>query len=140
MLTWIFGTRAGDGSNVVMHGHPYIVQMEWSNAISGCTLTSTQPSATITANGSGGPLALHAGNSLQLAIAADGGTPGFANPSDVYVGTSSPVGLLSLGPCGFTTTATALYHGPLATFGPAPLFTIPNVSVLPSGTYSCSWS
>jgi hypothetical protein len=136
LCAWIFGTRAGDGSNVVMNGHPYIVQMEWSNAISGCTLTSTQPSATITANGSGGPLTLHAGDALQVAIAADGGTPGFTNPSDVYVGVSAPFGVLFLGPGGFTTTTTALYHGAVPTFGPAPLFTIPNVSSLPSGTYS----
>jgi hypothetical protein len=136
LCAWMFGARAGDGSNVVMNGHPYILQMEWSNAISGCTLISTLPSATITANSSGGPLTLHAGNSLQLAIGADGGLPGFANPSDVYVGVSSPLGLLWLGSGGFTTTATALYHGALASFGPAPLFTIANVSVLPSGSYS----
>jgi len=136
LCAWIFGPRAGDGSNVMMNGHSYVVQMEWSNAISGCTLTSMLPSATITANGSGAPQIIHSGNSLQLAVGGNGGTPGFANPSDVYVGVSSPVGVLYLGPGGFTTTVTALYHGPLATFGPAPLFTIPNVAALPAGAYS----
>jgi hypothetical protein len=119
-----------------MNGHPYVVQMEWSNAISGCTMTSVLPSVTITANGQGGPLTLHAGSPLQLVIAGDGGTAGFANPSDVYIGMSSPLGRLWLGAGGFTTTATAFYHGPLPTFRPTALLTLPNVSMLPFGTYS----
>ncbi|HEY7171772.1 MAG TPA: hypothetical protein VH417_13065 [Vicinamibacterales bacterium] len=135
LCAWMFGTRAGDGSNVIMNGHPYVVQMEWSNAISGCTLTSVLPSAIITANGQGDPLTLHAGSPLQLTIAATGGTPGFANPSDVYVGVAAPFGLLWLGGGGFTTATTALYHGPLANFGPLTLLTVPNVSALPPGDY-----
>ncbi|MBV9282564.1 MAG: hypothetical protein JOZ41_21005 [Chloroflexi bacterium] len=44
---WTFGTAAGDGSNVVLHGHPYLVQQEWSNASSSCSLgmAMTQRSA-----------------------------------------------------------------------------------------------
>jgi hypothetical protein len=33
-----FGTLNPDNSNVLLHGHPYRVQREWSNQISGCTL------------------------------------------------------------------------------------------------------
>lgn len=29
---YVYGTIAGDGSNVSLHGHPYIIQLEWSNA------------------------------------------------------------------------------------------------------------
>ncbi|HYM15812.1 MAG TPA: carboxypeptidase regulatory-like domain-containing protein [Dehalococcoidia bacterium] len=35
---WSFGPLAGDGSDVVLTSHPYIVQTEWSNAESGCAL------------------------------------------------------------------------------------------------------
>ena len=38
---WKFGTVAGDGSNVNWNGNPYIVQQEWDNGISGCTLIAT---------------------------------------------------------------------------------------------------
>jgi hypothetical protein len=93
-------------------------------------------SVTITANGQGNPLTLAQGSSLQIAVAADGGTLGFANPSDMYIGLSTPSALLWLAASGFTTTVTALYHGPLATFGSVTLFNIPNVSVLPAGTYT----
>ena len=44
---WNFASRNGDGSNVNWNGHPYLVQQEWDNGISGCTLTAT--------NGGGGP-------------------------------------------------------------------------------------
>jgi len=34
-----FGSRAIDGSNVTLSGHPYIIQTEWSNAGSACRLS-----------------------------------------------------------------------------------------------------
>jgi hypothetical protein len=37
---YTYGAVAADGSNVVINGNPYHVQQEWSNAISGCTLSS----------------------------------------------------------------------------------------------------
>jgi hypothetical protein len=130
-----FGARAGDGSNVTLNGHQYVVQQEWSNAVSGCALSYIPPSATITANGQTGPLILPSGSALQLAIAADGGTPGFANPSDLYMGVSSPFGVFWITSLGFSPTIGAIYHGPLPSFGPAPLLSIPDVSVLPLGNY-----
>jgi hypothetical protein len=40
-----YGNYAADGSNVVLHGDRYIVQMEWSNWNNGCGLTSFQGNA-----------------------------------------------------------------------------------------------
>lgn len=36
-----FGTIHPDGSNVTLHGHPYIVQAEWSNASGSCAFALT---------------------------------------------------------------------------------------------------
>ncbi len=36
---WIFGTLNAAGGDVTWNGHNYIVQKEWDNKISGCTLT-----------------------------------------------------------------------------------------------------
>ena len=131
-----FGARAGDGSNVTLNGHHYLVQRQWSNAVSGCALSFTPPTVTMTANGQAGPLTLPPGSALQLAIAADGGTAGFANPTDLYIGLRAPFGVLWLSSAGFTSTITAAYHGPLASFPPTPVLNLANVSVLPPGTYS----
>jgi|SRR5579859_2011258 len=38
-----FGPRDSLGGDVKYHGHPYLVQEEWDNAISGCTLIGTEP-------------------------------------------------------------------------------------------------
>jgi hypothetical protein len=132
LCNFTFGPRAANGSNTFLNGRPYLVQQEWSNAASGCVLP---PSLSITANGSSGTLTLPPHGALQIAIAADSGTPGFANPSDLYIGLSTPQGVLFLGNSGFTPAVTALYHGPLAIFGPAALFNIPDSSVLAPGTY-----
>jgi hypothetical protein len=94
-----------------------------------------RPSVTITANGQGGPLTLPPNSALQIAIAANGGTSGFANPSDLYIGVSGPFGLLWLTSLGLSPTMAAVRHGPLASFGPLPVLNFPNVSVLPSGSY-----
>ena len=132
---WTFGARGVNGANVTLNGHAYVVQQEWSNAVSGCDLQYAAPTLRMTANGSDGPLTLPANSSLQLALTANGGTPGFSNPSDFYVGVSTPFGPLFLGPSGFTTAVTILYHGPLPSFGPTALFAIPNASALPTGSY-----
>lgn len=34
-----FGPQAGDGSDVSLNGHPYLIQEEWSNAKRGCALS-----------------------------------------------------------------------------------------------------
>jgi hypothetical protein len=33
---YTYGTKAANGSNITLNGHPYIMQLEWSNAVSGC--------------------------------------------------------------------------------------------------------
>jgi len=38
---WNFGSVNGDGSNVSWNGDHYLVQQEWDNAMSGCTLVAT---------------------------------------------------------------------------------------------------
>jgi len=41
MCAWMFGPGNAQGADVVWNNHGYIVQKEWSNAISGCTLTTS---------------------------------------------------------------------------------------------------
>jgi hypothetical protein len=41
MCVWKFGPGNSQGADVVWNRNPYIVQLEWSNAISGCTLTTS---------------------------------------------------------------------------------------------------
>jgi len=41
LCAWQFGPKNSQGADVVWNNHGYIVQEEWSNAISGCTLTSS---------------------------------------------------------------------------------------------------
>ena len=41
---YTFGSIQPDNSNVVLHGHPYVVQQEWSNIIAGCALSYPPPS------------------------------------------------------------------------------------------------
>jgi hypothetical protein len=36
---WTFGPRGSDGSDVNFNGDPYLLQQEWSNAISGCAIS-----------------------------------------------------------------------------------------------------
>lgn len=41
LCAWQFGPENSQGADVVWNNHGYIVQEEWSNAISGCTLNSS---------------------------------------------------------------------------------------------------
>jgi hypothetical protein len=41
---YFYGPLNPDNSNVVLHGHPYKVQQEWSNTISECALSLLSPS------------------------------------------------------------------------------------------------
>jgi len=132
MCNFVFGPRASDGSNVFLHGRPYLVQQEWSNAVSGCVMPA---SLSMTANGSSGALTLRPHNPLEIGMAFNGGGTGFANPSDVYIGVSTPAGVFFVSSAGFTSTVTSLYHGSLPNFGQATLFNLPDVSSLPSGPY-----
>jgi len=36
---WFFGSVNNDGTNLVLNGHKYLVQLEWSNYDDGCTLS-----------------------------------------------------------------------------------------------------
>lgn len=46
--SWNFGTISSNGANMTLNGNPYIIQQEWSNAISGCTKGSTSVTPTPT--------------------------------------------------------------------------------------------
>ncbi len=37
---WMFGSVAGDGSDITLNGHKYLVQEMWSNEVDGCFLPS----------------------------------------------------------------------------------------------------
>jgi hypothetical protein len=92
----------------------------------------TTPGVTLTINGGDGPLTLPAGDSLQVDLSVDAGSGGLNG--ELYVGVITIAGLFWADPAtGFVTTPKPLYSGPLSTFGPAPLFTIPDVGVLPPG-------
>jgi hypothetical protein len=41
---WLFGPYGSSG-DLLLNGHPYIVQQEWSNAVSACALTYSPPAA-----------------------------------------------------------------------------------------------
>jgi YD repeat-containing protein len=95
-------------------------------------------SVTITANGQGDPLTLSPGSPLQIAIAGDGGTQGFANPSTMYVGVYVQSVFLWLtpspAPLHFEPEVTPFYQGPLGTF--ASTLVLNFQSGLPVGTYT----
>lgn len=56
---WKFGAVAGDGSNIVLDGHKYVVQEMWSNAVGGCYIPQfpstlvVAPSYRVVGGGSG---------------------------------------------------------------------------------------
>jgi len=92
------------------------------------------PTVNLTVNGSHGPVTLAPGAALRIDAQFDAPGTGLAN-AHVGVGVVGPFGVRWLGPTGFTTTAVAVYSGPLPDFGPAPLFDIPTTAAFPSGTY-----
>ena len=99
-------------------------------------LTSGQPSASITANGQDGAVTVRRDEALRIEIGADGGTAGFANPSELYFGLNTSGATYWLTPQGtFTTTVTRLYRGLLPSFGPTTLLNLPSAGVLPDGSY-----
>jgi M6 family metalloprotease-like protein len=98
--------------------------------------SSGLPSVSISVNGSHGTVTPPRSGPLEIAIAASGGSAGFANPSDLYFGVN--IGGVSwwVTPQGsFSSTQTRLYRGPLASFGPATIMALPSAEVLPNGTY-----
>ena len=56
LCAWNFGARAGDGSNVTLNGHNYVIQQEWSNAVSGCAMSFLGSKAVMTSPAPGTPL------------------------------------------------------------------------------------
>jgi hypothetical protein len=89
----------------------------------------------ITANGSDGPIAVAAGAPLLIEIGVDVSGAQLAT-ANVGIGVSSPtLGVVWLGPAGFTLTPTVIYSGPLPDFGPVTLLNIPSTAGFPPGTY-----
>jgi hypothetical protein len=89
----------------------------------------------ITANGSDGPITLAPGAPLLIAISIDVSGVQLA-AANVGLGVSSPtLGVLWLGPAGFTLTPAAIYSGPLPDIGPVTLFNIPSTAAFPPGVY-----
>src|SRR6186997_2248459 len=68
--------------------------------LAGPAQADTLSSVTITANGQGEFLQIGSNSSLQIAIAADGGTLGFHNPSDLYLGVVASSGVSYFTPTG----------------------------------------
>lgn len=100
----------------------------------GVVFRMSLPVVDITANGGDGPLVIGAAQSLRLSVGFNAFAAGSVNPGRLYIGLVAPFGVYWLTGSGFRTTPAALYSGPLPTFAPADLLTIPN-GVLPAGTY-----
>jgi hypothetical protein len=80
-----FGPRIGNGSNITLNGHPYIIQREWSNADSTCVMSYTSPPTTFTIADRGG-VSLTSGGT---------GTPIFVGYAEVApnTGAGAPAGV-----------------------------------------------
>ena len=95
------------------------------------------PIIDVTANGGDGPLSLSAGQALQIALSFDAGAAGVISPAELYIGFATPFGLFwfdsAIG--AFVPRVARASVGPLASFGPSTLFTVPDVSILPAGAY-----
>jgi glucose/arabinose dehydrogenase len=89
----------------------------------------------ITGNGNDGPSIVHHGEPLQIALTFQVKDPGVLSPAELYFGVVSPFGVFWFSPTGVRPTPTRLYAGPLPAFGPATFLDIPDVAVLPAGTY-----
>jgi len=94
------------------------------------------PIVDMTVNGLNGPMTLHAGSSLQVAFEFDPHSLVLMTPAELYVGAATSTGIIvwftAIGPA---VQPARLYAGPLPALGPATLINVPNVSVLPTGTY-----
>ena len=90
----------------------------------------------IRVNGGDAPQLLGAGQALQIAIGFTS-TAGVLDPAEVYVAVATPFGLFWLDPATgtFRSQVTPVYSGPIGTFAPSTLFTIPDASLLPPGPY-----
>lgn len=64
---WKFGPLASDGSDVVVDGHPYLVQEMWSNSAGGCYIPATVPTVP-----------------LIVSYRVDGASPGPSPPVFAY--------------------------------------------------------
>ncbi len=94
------------------------------------------PRVDLTVNGGDGPVQLPAGGAMQVGWSFDAGNPGVLPSAEIYIGLVTPFGLFWVDPVqGFVPTLSRAYSGPLPTFGPSTLTTIPNVDVLPPGFY-----
>jgi glucose/arabinose dehydrogenase len=90
----------------------------------------------IRVNGGNGPQQLGDGQALRIALGFTS-TAGVVDPAEVYVAVATPFGLFWLDPStgNFVQQAVPLYSGPIGTTAPSTLFTIPDVSALPPGSY-----
>ena len=99
--------------------------------------TLAAPRIDLAINGGDGPLLLTAGNPLQIAVAFDAGPSGVLDPAELYLGLFTPMGLFWVDPVAgaLVPTVASLHTGPLPSYGPVALITIPDVSALPPGPY-----
>jgi hypothetical protein len=45
LCRFVYGPRDSSGADVILHGHPYLIQEEWSNADHGCSLGNPGPTS-----------------------------------------------------------------------------------------------
>jgi hypothetical protein len=83
---WMFGP-VSNGGDVTLNGHPYIVQEEWSNASSACTLSYGGP----TAPGAPSNVSATAGDG-QATVSWAASTSNGGSPISGYTVTSTPGG------------------------------------------------
>ena len=91
---WRFGTVTPDGGNVVLNGHKYLVQQEWSN-YDGCVLTYG-PSHSVTFTPSSGSNPLPSTNPFNISYTSQGSkwwttTSGTNGTLTVNIDPSTPI-------------------------------------------------
>ncbi|HEY7169771.1 MAG TPA: hypothetical protein VH417_02930 [Vicinamibacterales bacterium] len=98
------------------------------------------PVVHVTANGAEDQVTLTPGAPLDVRIGFDAGPAGVVNPAQVYIGVITPFApfVFWLNPSMqlvSSPTPVIAFTGALSSFGPTTLVSLPNSSVLPSGSY-----
>lgn len=95
LCAWQFGSVGSDGTNVILNGHSYLVQQEWSNYSNGCALsygpTKLVGLALTPAQGPGLAASIHAFNVTYSSTGTIWWTIAFANTTRIYVDPSTQI-------------------------------------------------
>ena len=98
-----------------------------------------RPTVDVTANGVDGPLGLAPGVPLDIGLSFGAGAMGMLDPAEVYIGVVTPFGRFRLDrPTKLFVeegTPVPFYSGPLSSVPPTTIFSMPDGSAAPAGSY-----